>query len=482
MSVSRQIPLHHIALMIWMFVAVVFAGRASSASFEPAEFAARRAAVMRELGDAVAVVHGSAEWSGFRTFRQNAQFYYLTGVEVPRAVLIIDGQAHTSTLFLPPPPPGPPSGIDPPELYPGEQAVRATGIETVLDRNSVLPVLVELGKQGRSFYAPFRSESRTAGSPEVSTKFERQNATDPLDGRPSREAALVARLNALSARQTQDLDPILDRLRLVKSPAELQVLREAARLAQLGLMEAMRSARPGLYEHQLAAAAQFEVLYHNAAGPGYFPLASTGTNTQWGHYHAGQSPLGPSELVSFDFGPDYQNYVADITRMFPSNGKFTPRQHEMYGIYLALYKALEASVRPGVTPHEIVQAAAVKMDAVVAAFSFSDGKIRKAAQDFVAEFRAGKFPGHGVGLEVHEPPVPYREPPVLWEKLVPGMVITLEPAMRIADEHTRLRLEDEYLITADGCEKLSVLAPEEPGEVEKLMREQGVARRHRNGG
>jgi Xaa-Pro aminopeptidase len=267
-------------------------------------------------------------------------------------------------------------------------------------------------------------------------------------------------------------------MRLIKSPAEVAVLREAARISQLGLMEAMRTSRPGVYEYEIVAAAEYEFRYHNAFGPGYFPICASGENGHWGHYHTVQSQLGPSEFVLFDYGPDYQYYLSDLTRMWPSNGKFTSRQLEMYSIYLRFYRALESSLGPGRKPADVIREAAEKMDRVLADFTFRDPKIRLAASAFVEHFRKDKFPGHGIGLEIHDPPVPYREPTVVWETLQPGMVITIEPIMRIPDERIMLRLEDIYVITDTGFDKLSTLAPVEPAAIERLMREQGPTRAH----
>jgi len=451
-------------------------------AFTPAEFRARREIVMEQIGEGVAVIHGSSEWSGFRTFRQNAQFFYLTGVEVPRALLIIDGKARAATLFLPaaPPPRNSRYAVDPFTLYADDSTKQLTGIENVRDREAVMGVLTDLAKQHRQFYAPFRSESRTSGAPELSRNFDRANATDPLDGRLSREAMLVTRLNTLAGAPTLDLDPIVDRLRLIKSPAEIAAMREAARISQLAIMEVMRSARPGVYEYQLAAAAEYEFRYHHAAGAGYFPVIGTGTNAYYGHYHYGQSQLGPSELVLIDYGPDYQNYLADLTRMFPSNGKFTRRQREMYVAYLHLYKALEASVKPGLTPRVILQNAAASMRRILDESRIADPKIKAATEEFVARLPVAAFPGHGIGLEIHDPATPYgdRDDLALDRVLEPGMVLTIEPIMTIPDEKIFLRLEDELLVTDHGCESLSTLAPIEPESIERLMQERGIAERH----
>ena len=439
-------------------------------AFAPAEFAARRAKVMENIGDGIAVIQGSAEWPGYIAFRQNAQFFYLTGVEAPRAVLMIDGKSHKSTLILP--------AVyrlansEGPMLVANDTARRVTGIDQVVSRDSVIAVLTKLASEGRQFYAPFRGESRNAGAKEHSIGFDLANAADPLDGRLSRERVLVDKLKALSGKETMDLDPILDALRMIKSPAEIAVMREAARIAQMGLMEAMRSAHPGMYEYQLAAIADYEFRNADAQGVAYFALASTGTNAAWPHYHATTGKLGASEMVLFDYAPDYKYYQSDVTREFPSNGKFTPRQREMYTIYLRLFQAVEQSMKPGVAPRDISKAAAVKMDTIMAHFTFTDPKIKAAAARMVDSYRnpRGNSLGHMVGLETHDASVPY-------ETLLPGMVFTIEPALTIPDERIYIRLESVFLVTEKGVENISSMAPVEPDAIEKLMRENGIGKK-----
>ena len=439
-------------------------------AFTPAEFAARRAKVMEKIGDGIAVIQGSAEYPAYLAFRQNAQFFYLTGVEAPRAVLVIDGKRHTSTLILPAT--YRLANSEGPMLVANDDARRITGIEQVVAKDSVIPLLTQLAAEGRQFYAPFRLESRNAGAKEQSSGFDRANATDPLDGRPSREKVLVDKLNALSGKVAQDLDPILDGLRMIKSPAEIAVMREAARIAQMGIMEAMRSAHPGMYEYQIAAVADYEFRNANAQGPAYFALASTGTNAAWPHYHGTAAKLGPSDMVLFDYAPDFKYYQSDVTREFPSNGRFTPRQREMYTIYLRLFQAVEQSMKTGVAPRDISKAAAMKMDTIMAHFTFNDPKIKEAATRMVESYRnpRGNSLGHMVGLETHDASLPY-------DVLLPGMVFTIEPAMTIPDERIYIRLESVYLVTATGVENISTMAPVEPDAIEKLMKEIGIGKR-----
>src|SRR5207253_3648366 len=142
-----------------------------------------------------------------------------------------------------------------------------------------------------------------------------------------------------------DLDPILDELRAIKSPREIAILREATRIAGLGIVEAMRDARPGMREYELQADAEFVFKKFGAYGPSYFALIATGPNTFYSHYHRNTATLGDGDLVQFDYAPDYKYYQSDVTRVFPANGTFTARQREFYTIYLQLYRALMTSIR-----------------------------------------------------------------------------------------------------------------------------------------
>jgi Xaa-Pro aminopeptidase len=268
---------------------------------------------------------------------------------------------------------------------------------------------------------------------------------------------------------------VLDEMRMVKSAGELALLRESTRIAGLALMEGMRSAEPGMYEYEIEAVADYIFKRHNAQGPAYFGLVATGTNAAWPHYHAAQSQLKSGELVLFDYAPDYQYYTSDVTRMFPANGKFTPEQRELYGIYVKLYQAIMTSIRPGPTA-PIFKDIAAKMDAIMASYTFTNPKYRDAAERFVSGYRnraAGNTGrvgtlGHMVGMEVHDVSKNFSE-------YKPGMVFTIEPALTIPEDRVYIRLEDMIVITADGYENLSAFVPWEIDAIEKLMAEPGVA-------
>ena len=431
--------------------------------FPSSEFAARRARVMEKIGDSLAILQGTTERPGEQPLRQGDQFFYLCGVVEPRAILVIDGKTRRSTLFLNPRNERREKMMFGPGLYPGQEAEGVTGIESVLPRDQFKDVLTTFAN--RILYTPFRPE--VLGSASASDVFTLARATkdDPWDGRPSREEAFIAKLKlTLPNAEMRDLDPIIDELRAFKSAREIAILRETTRIAGLGIIEAMRDARQGMYEYELQADAEFVFKKNGAYGPAYFALIATGENTFYSHYHKGTAKLQHGDLVQFDYAPDYRYYASDVTRVFPANGKFTPRQREFYGIYLELYQAQMTSIRVHTTAAEILNDAVPKMDRIMASYRFTDSRIKAAATRFVEGYRTRQATslGHSVGMSVHD----VRNPD---DTLEPGEVFTIEPAMQIPEEHVGIRLEDMIVMTQTGYENLSAFVPIEISDIERLM-------------
>ncbi|MEX1182780.1 MAG: aminopeptidase P N-terminal domain-containing protein [Gemmatimonadota bacterium] len=434
--------------------------------FTAEEFAARRGRVLSEIGDGVAILQGAPDPASESAFRQSNQFFYLTGVEVPRAILVMDGRTRRSTLYLPAQNRSRGYG---PLLSPGAEAAAVTGLDAVLVRDSFA---VQAGAlSGRTVHTPHRPEVFSSGSVGDARNYAESMREDEWDGRPSREDAFIAKLRAAAAGVViEDLDPVLDGMRAIKSPREIEVIREATRITGLGIIEAMRDAKPGMYEHELDAAAVFVFRRHGAQGDAYFPLVATGANMPYSHYHRGTSQLRDGDLIQFDYAPDYHYYVSDVTRVFPANGRFTARQRELYTIYLRLYQSVLESIEPYTTPAAIVRNAVIRMDAVMASFVFTDPAIRDAATRFVERYRNStpRSLGHTIGMEVHDVRLGSDE-------LLPGHVFTIEPAMNLADERLGMRLEDVVLITETGYENLSAFVPFEIDDIERLMAEPGLS-------
>ena len=436
------------------------------------EFAARRAKLFQQIGDGVVVMQGATETSSYEKFRQSNQFYYLTGVETPRAILVMDGRTKGATLYL-----NPNSEqmerSEGPLLGPGAAAEQLTGIEHVLPRADLDKAVA--GFAGRTLYTTVRGETVLMGTPDRANSHARAREADPWDVQTSREAWFRTRLaEKAPGAKFENVDDLLDEMRMVKSPREIALLRESSKIAGEAMMEAMRSAEPGMYEYEIEAIGDYIFKKHNALGPAYFGLVAAGKNAAWPHYHAAQAQMKAGDLVLFDYAPDFHYYTSDVTRMFPVNGKFTPDQRELYGIYVKLYNAIMSSIRPGPTS-EILKDVVQKMDAAMASHTFTNQKYREAAARFVDGYRTrlvsprpGATLGHMVGMEVHDVQKNFTA-------YQPGMVFTIEPALTIPEDRVYIRLEDMIVITPTGHDNMSGFAPIEIDAIEKLMAEPGLA-------
>ncbi len=439
--------------------------------FPPAEFAARRTRVMEKIGESVAIIQGTTERPGEQPLRQSNQFFYLTGVVEPRAILIIDGRLKTSTLFLNPRNERRETMMFGSGLYPGEQAVHETGIDAVLPRDEFSTALNSIAKKHRTIYVPFRPEVLGEASSSDTIALAKATKSDPWDGRSSREEAFIDHIKKESPdSEIKDLDPVLDLIRGTKDDLEIQTIREATRIAGLGIMEAIRDARPGMFEYQLQADAEYVFKKNGAYGAAYFALIATGPNTFYTHYHKGTAQLQSGEYVQFDYAPDYKNYSSDVTRIFPVDKRFTPWQREYYTIYLRLYRAVMTSIKLHERPSDIIREAVPKMDAIVSSYQFTDPQIKDAALKFVDRYRNSHANslGHTVGMEVHD----VRNPTPTLE---PGQIFTIEPEMQIPEKHLGMRLEDMILMTDTGYENLSAFVPVEIADIERLRTQLGLS-------
>jgi Xaa-Pro aminopeptidase len=435
--------------------------------FPPEEFAAHRAKVIDRIGDAVAIVVGTPGPPGEMPFRQNSQFFYLTGVTEPRAYIVIDGRTGKTTVYLQPKNERRDASMYGPALSPGADTARQLGVDAALPAADLTAAIAGLAT------TPFAAEvlgSQSQGDP---TRFWAANRQDPWDGRDSREAAFVSKLKTAAPQsEIKDLDPTLNALRAVKTAREIAVIREATRIAGLAIIEAMRDAKPGMHEYELQADAEYVFKKLGALGASYFALIATGQNTYYTHYNRNTAVLKAGELVQFDYAPDYKYYQSDVTRVFPADGTFTSREREFYEIYLRLYQALMTSIEVHKRPIDVMANAVKKMDAVMASYQFTDDRIKAAAVKFVDGFRSrtqAASLGHNVGLEVHDPGG------LQADTLEPGRIFTIEPQMRIEEEHVGLRLEDMILITETGYENLSRFVPVEVSDIEKTMAEPGLS-------
>jgi Xaa-Pro aminopeptidase len=293
----------------WSLATVVIfalsATRAASAGgpdFPAEEFVARRAKVAEAIGNgAVAVLQGAAPVRGFEVFRQSNEFYYLTGLTVPGAYVVIDATSRESRLYLPKRDPRLERAEGPVLSAEDGDAVKAiTGVNEVLPIEAMAQALSS--RRRAVIYTSFSpAEGRYQSRDEIESA-DRRGANDPWDSRPSREAHFIGLIHTRFPRaEVRNLTPILDGLRVIKSPRELALLRRAGQLSALGTMAAIRSAKPGVHEYQLDAAARYTHWLNGSMGDGYRPITATGKNVAFMHYYKNDAQLKDGELALMDF-------------------------------------------------------------------------------------------------------------------------------------------------------------------------------------
>ncbi len=448
-----------------------------TSDYPPEEFAARRGRVFDAIGKSgFAVIVGAPTQVGYIRFRQSNDFYYLCGVEIPNAYLLLDGTNRKTTLYLP-------HRNESREKGEGkvlssedaEEVRKLSGVDTVSAPDLLAEAFMRLLHRSnvRAAWTPLSPAEGFAVSRDLGLRRIADIASDPWDGSASREGRFAALLRERFPQfELKDLTPTLDSLRLLKSPREIAMVRRATRLSGLALMEGMRSTRPGQYERELDGMARFIYYRNGAQGEAYYSLIASGHNAWWPHYNAGRRKMEDGDFLLMDFAPDVGYAMSDVTRMWPVNGRFSAWQRELYEFYLACYEAILHSIRPNVTAAACMQDAAKKMDGILASAKFSKDTYSKAAKAFVDEYRtsAGRPDaalGHWVGMATHDDG-PHDGP------LRPGMVFTIEPALRVPEEKIYVRLEDVVVITEKGTDILSDFVPRDIARIEKLMTENGL--------
>lgn len=424
----------------------------------------RRARLASSMKQGVAVVPTAPERIRNRDshypFRFDSYFHYLTGFPEPEAVLIVvAGESPRSLLFC--------REKDPErEIWDGFRHGPETARERFgVDEAHPIARLDDL--------APTLLENQP-------TLFCAIGADAAWDARMTRWLNQVrdrARAGISAPTEIRDVRCLLDEMRLRKGPEEIALMRRAADIAAAAHVRAMRRARPGMHENEIEAEFLHEFRRQGAQAPSYSPIVAAGANACVLHYLQNDAPMQDGDLLLIDAGCEVEGYASDITRTFPVNGRFSPAQREVYDLVLAAQRAALDAVRPGTAwdqPHE----AAVR----VLAQGFIDLALVRGSLDQVLE--AGGYKrfymhrtGHWLGLDVHDAGDYKREGN--WRPLEPGMVLTVEPGcyIRPAQDiperfwNIGVRIEDDVLVTAAGCEVLTTGAPKQPAEIETLMAE-----------
>ncbi len=435
------------------------------------EFANRRAEVYDAIGNkAIAVIQGSGGIPGFSIFRQSNTFYYLSGLESPHAYLLLNGVKRETTLYLPHRDEQAERGQGKVlSAEDGELVKQLTGIDHVKGYEFLSSDMVGTGlirPPAPLLYTPLSPAEIGNDSRDELLFGQARSSADPWDGNPTKESLFVAKLRERVPQfEIHDLSPILDAMRLIKSPKEIDLIRKATQIAGLGIIEAMRSTAPGVYEYQLDAAAKYIFHLQGARGDAYASIIGGGTNAYMGHYFHKTDVLNDGDLVLMDYAPDYKYYTSDVTRIWPVNGKFDAAQIALYNYIVAYRDALFKYVKPGVTSDEVLDKAAADMQRYLVDKKFSKPAHLKAVREGI-KFR-GHFQ-HPVGMAVHD------VGQIRGVKLKAGMVFTIDPMIWIHEERLYVRIEDVALVTTDGVENLSAFVPTSIEDVERTIAEKGL--------
>lgn len=428
--------------------------------------AARRAGLLRAMGNGVAVVPTSPERIRNRDshypYRHDSYFYYLTGFTEPEAALVlVGGAAPRAILFC-----------------------RERNVEReIWDGDRLGP------ERARERFGFDEAHPIATLDEQLPALLENQPALfAPLGGDPEWDARAMRWLNAVRAKSRagieaperfHDVRALLDEMRLVKDAHELACMRRAASISVEAHRRAMQATRPGRFEYEIEAELLYAFRRRGAQFPAYWPIVAGGASACTLHYVTNDARLADGTLLLIDAGCELDGYAADITRTFPVNGRFTRAQRDVYEIVLSAQRAAIDQVRAGSgwnEPHD----AAVR----VLAQGMLDLKLLPGSLDEVLEKETYKRfymhrTGHWLGLDVHDAGEYKRSG--LWRTLRPGMTLTVEPGLyiRAADDvpaplhDIGVRIEDDVAVTAQGCEVLTAAAPKSVDEIEALMRERG---------
>ncbi len=428
------------------------------------EYPRRRKQLMRMMGaDSIAILPAApvrlrnrdAEYP----YRQDSDFYYLAGFPEPEAVaVLVPGRGHGEYLLFCR------ERDEEKEVWHGRRAgpegaqqhYGADDAFPIDDIDDILPGLLE--NKERVFYTMGYSpdfDQRIMGW--VNRVRERARG----GSRPPGEFV--------------SLEHLLHDMRLYKSRAEIAVMREAGRIAAHAHRRAMQACRPGLMEYEVEA----ELLHEfraKGAWTAYNPIVGGGANACILHYVENNAPLNDGDLLLIDAGAELDHYASDITRTFPVNGRFSTAQRAVYEIVLAAQEAAIAKSQPGRHWNEPHDAAVRVLTEGLVSLGLLKGKVK----DLIRSGAYRRFymhrTGHWMGMDVHD--VGDYKVGDEWRVLEPGMVYTVEPGVYIPAGskgvakkwwNIGVRIEDDVLITRDGCVVLSAGAPKTVDEVEALM-------------
>ncbi len=394
------------------------------------------------------------------TFRQDSDFFYLSGFDEPNAVIVLaPGRSHGEFILFC-------QDKDPErELWDGlragpDGACKDFGADDafpIADIDEILPGLIE-GRE-RVYYAMGRN-------PEFDRKV--MNWVNVIRSK--------VRSGAHPPGEFVDLDHQLHDMRLIKSAAEIKLMREAGQISARAHVRAMQLCKPGMFEYELEAELLHEFHRAGCRAPAYGSIVGGGRNGCILHYRNNNAKLRDGDLVLIDAGGELDYYASDITRTFPVNGRFSPEQKALYEVVLEAQKQAIAEVKPGKhwnDPHE----ATVR---VITAGLVELGLLKGCVDELIEQEAYKPFymhrAGHWLGMDVHD--VGDYKIGGEWRVLEAGMVLTVEPGIYVSPHNESvpakwrgigIRIEDDVAVTAKGFDVLTCDVPKEVSEIEALM-------------
>lgn len=415
-------------------------------------YADRRAKLASNIDRPVVLLGytGREEESETYVFAQEENFYYLTGHNEEDAALVLlppetskarkdDWPGPREIFFLPPKDPRKEkwNGV---RMSPSDPGIETrTGFAEVKPMPELRATVERLAKIYPTFYTilPYEKE---------------------MGGYPHEKETLDWLKQAAPEVTVKDIRSNIAELRMVKSPTELALLRQAIDVSLDAQLEAMKMMRPGVWEYQIAAKMVEVHAMGGSEAEAYAPIVGAGPNSTTLHYDKLGRKIEDGDIVVMDVGGQYSGYAGDITRTIPANGKYTPRQREIYEIVLGAQEAAIQALKPGMDMCRKGNKSVYKLAYDYINTHGKDQHGKSLGQYFIHGL------GHNIGLNVHDPGD-------LCRAFVPGMVVTVEPGIYIPEENLGVRIEDDVLITETGHELLSQRLPRSPEEIEKIMAE-----------
>ena len=392
-------------------------------------------------------------------FRQDSDFFYLTGFEEPDALAVIKPETDkTYTLFVRP--------RDPErEIWDGRRA----GVDGAVS---------DFGADEAFPTAEF--ESKLADFLEgAEVLYYRLGVDQELDNTIVKEIARMRAINRKPVHPPQTIvDPgtIVHEMRVLKSADEIEIMQRAADIAAEAHCEAMKAAKPGLQEYQLEALIEQVFRKHGASGPAYTSIVGAGPNATVLHYINNDGELRDGDLLLIDAGAEYKGYASDITRTFPINGRYSEAQREIYDLVLKAQMACVEMVRPGTTHDQLKQRSIEILTEGMVELGLLKGK----PEDLIKDKKYEQFYMHGLGhmlgIDVHDVGRYYYGQES--RALEPGVVMTVEPGIYISPDTKDLpekylgigvRIEDDVLCTSNGPRVLTTKVPKHAEEIEELI-------------